>query len=402
MLGPSTTEMRVGLLTGCQDRPYAFGLAMALVSKGVCLDFIGSSELDSPELHTLPKLRFLNLLGTRRPEAIFTDKLFALMLYYARLLRYAAGVQPRILHILWNNKFDYFDRTLLMLYYKILRKKVVLTAHNINQGRRDLRDSPLNRLTLKIQYHLTDHIFVHTMKMKEELCRDFGVADNAITVLRHPINNAFPDTNLSPSDAKRRLAIDNSERTILFFGRIRPYKGLEYLLDAFRRLTSEQENYRLIIAGEPKKGEENYLKEIRQRLDQGFDHGKITQRIQFIPDEEMELYLKAADVLVLPYNDIFQSGVLFLAYSFGLPVIATDVGSFREEIIQGRTGFVCRPKDSLDMADTIKKYFTSALYKDLNRQRQEIRNYAYSQHSWAAVAELTDAVYEKLADEQRS
>ena len=394
--------MRVGLLTGCQDRPYAFGLAMALVSKGVCLDFIGSSELDSPELHTLPKLRFLNLLGTRRPEAMFTDKLFALMLYYARLLRYAAGVQPRILHILWNNKFDYFDRTLLMLYYKILRKKVVLTAHNINQGRRDLRDSPLNRLTLKIQYHLTDHIFVHTMKMKEELCRDFGVADNAITVLRHPINNAFPDTNLSPSDAKRRLAIDNSERTILFFGRIRPYKGLEYLLDAFRRLTSEQEDYRLIIAGEPKKGEENYLKEIRQRLDQGFDHGKITQRIQFIPDEEMELYLKAADVLVLPYNDIFQSGVLFLAYSFGLPVIATDVGSFREEIIQGRTGFVCRPKDSLDMADTIKKYFTSALYKDLNRQRQEIRDYAYSQHSWAAVAELTDAVYEKLADEQRS
>ena len=392
--------MRVGLLTGCQDRPYAFGLAMALVSKGVCLDFIGSSELDSPELHTLPKLRFLNLLGTRCPEAIFTDKLFALMLYYARLLRYAAGVQPRILHILWNNKFDYFDRTLLMLYYKILRKKVVLTAHNINQGRRDLRDSPLNRLTLKIQYHLTDHIFVHTMKMKEELCRDFGVADNAITVLRHPINNAFPDTNLSPSDAKRRLAIDNSERTILFFGRIRPYKGLEYLLDAFRRLTSEQENYRLIIAGEPKKGEENYLKEIRQRLDQGFDHGKITQRIQFIPDEEMELYLKAADVLVLPYNDIFQSGVLFLAYSFGLPVIATDVGSFREEIIQGRTGFVCRPKDSLDMADTIKKYFTSALYKDLNRQRQEIRDYAYSQHSWAAVAELTDAVYEKLADRQ--
>jgi len=333
---------------------------------------------------------------------MFTDKLFALMLYYARLLRYAAGVQPRILHILWNNKFDYFDRTLLMLYYKILRKKVVLTAHNINQGRRDLRDSPLNRLTLKIQYHLTDHIFVHTMKMKEELCRDFGVADNAITVLRHPINNAFPDTNLSPSDAKRRLAIDNSERTILFFGRIRPYKGLEYLLDAFRRLTSEQEDYRLIIAGEPKKGEENYLKEIRQRLDQGFDHGKITQRIQFIPDEEMELYLKAADVLVLPYNDIFQSGVLFLAYSFGLPVIATDVGSFREEIIQGRTGFVCRPKDSLDMADTIKKYFTSALYKDLNRQRQEIRDYAYSQHSWAAVAELTDAVYEKLADEQRS
>jgi glycosyltransferase involved in cell wall biosynthesis len=110
----------------------------------------------------------------------------------------------------------------------------------------------------------------------------------------------------------------------------------------------------------------------------------------------MELYLKAADVLVLPYKEIFQSGVLFLAYSFGLPVVATDIGSFREEIIEGRTGFLCRPGDPIDMAQTIETYFSSDLYRDLSRRRQDIRDYAYSHHSWDAVGDLTRSVYVEL------
>ncbi len=397
-----TGEITVGLLTGCQDRPYAFGLAMALVSRGVLLDLIGSDEEDSPELHRTPKLSFLNLRGRHRQEASYKEKLSGLLLYYTRLMYYAARTEPKIFHILWNNKFEYFDRTLMMLYYKALRKKIALTAHNVNQRRRDLNDSLLNRLTLRIQYGLADHIFVHTQKMKSELHQDFGVPDQAITVLRHPINNAFPDTSLSPSEAKNRLAIRDDERAILFFGRIRPYKGLEDLLEAFGRLVDGGENYRLIIAGEPKKGNENYLKEIEQKVDRGFKQGKITLKIQFIPDEEIELYLKAADVLVLPYKEIFQSGVLFLAYSFGLPVIATDVGSFREEIIEGRTGFVCQPGDPVNMAGTIEKYFASDLYRDLKRRRQEIRDYACSQYSWDAVSELTCKAYTELLGSQLS
>ena len=66
---------------------------------------------------------------------------------------------------------------------------------------------------------------------------------------------------------------------------------------------------------------------------------------EFIPDEETEIYFKAADVLVLPYRHIYQSGVLFLGYSFGLPVLAADVGSLKDEIVEGKTGFVFRPED---------------------------------------------------------
>ena len=393
----SPLGIEIGLLTGCQDRPYAFGLAMALISKGVHLDIVGSDEIDSPELHTTPNLRFLNFRGSQRNHANFAEKLAKLLVYYAKLIRYAARSKPKTLHILWNNKFEFFDRTILMLYYKVLGKKIALTAHNVNQARRDAKDSLLNRTTLKIQYQLCDHIFVHTQKMKDELCQDFDVAENAITVIRHPVNDAFPDTELKPAEAKRRLGLRADEKAILFFGRIRPYKGIEYLLDAFRLLsTDEQANYRLIVAGEPKKGSEDYLDEIQQSVDRNFKQGQVILRIQFIPDEEMETYLKGADVLVLPYKEIFQSGVLFLAYSFGLPVVATDVGSFREEIVEGSTGFLSKPGDPAELAKAIETYFASDLFKSLKVRRQEIKDYANANHSWHAVAALTCNAYAKM------
>jgi glycosyltransferase involved in cell wall biosynthesis len=115
--------------------------------------------------------------------------------------------------------------------------------------------------------------------------------------------------------------------------------------------------------------------------------------MEFIPDEELELYLKAADVAVLPYTRIFQSGVLFLAYSFGLPVIASDVGSLREDIVEGETGFICKPEDPVDLARTIERYFASSLYRNLDSRRGRIREYIQERHSWEVVGERTRSVY---------
>src|SRR5690242_19689631 len=84
-------EVEVGLLTGCQDRPYAFGLAMALASMGVRLDFIGSEKEDSPELHHSPRLKFHNLKRNCRRNAPAVERGFELLVYYARLMRYAAA-----------------------------------------------------------------------------------------------------------------------------------------------------------------------------------------------------------------------------------------------------------------------------------------------------------------------
>jgi glycosyltransferase involved in cell wall biosynthesis len=100
--------------------------------------------------------------------------------------------------------------------------------------------------------------------------------------------------------------------------------------------------------------------------------------------------------LVLPYIHVFQSGVLFLAYSFGLPVVATDVGSVRDEIVDERTGFLCKPRDPVDLARGLNRYFESDLFKSLESRRQDIRDYANAKHSWQIVGDVTRNVYSEL------
>jgi glycosyltransferase involved in cell wall biosynthesis len=392
----SAPQIEVSLLTGGFDKPYAFGLAMTLASRGVCLDFIGSNEVDSPELHRAPNLNFLNLRGEQRRGVGLREKVSRILLYYARLLRYALIAKPKVFHILWHNKFQLLDRTLLVFWYRVLGKRIVLTAHNVNAGKRDSNDSFLNRLTLKIQYRLADHIFVHTDAMKSELLKDFGVREGAVTVIPFGINNSVPDTDMTSAEAKQRLGIGIGEKTILFFGSIRPYKGLEYLVEAFQRIAAAHPEYRLIIAGETKNGCDDYLTRIQDTIRQDAHGGRIIQKIQYIPDEETELYFKAADVLVLPYTHVFQSGVLFLGYRFGLPVIAADVGSLREDIIEGKTGFLCKPGDSFDLAKSIETYFDSDLYGTLEDARPGIRDYASQRHSWEVVGQMTRNVYARL------
>ncbi len=395
-LDSPASEIEVALLTGGFDRPYAFGLSMALASKGVRLDVIGSKELDNPEIRDAPKLNFLNLHGDQRKAVGTTRKLLRHLIVYGRLIRYAATARPRIFHILWNYKFQLLDRTLLMLYYKLLGKQIVMTAHNVNTAQRDGNDSALNRFSLKVQYRLVDHIFVHTEKMKNELLNEFGIREERVSVIPFGINNSVPDTGLTPAQAKGRVGVSSSERTILFFGGIRSYKGLEYLVAAFQQIASRDKGYRLIIAGEPKKESVRYWREIQQTIQRERTGEQVVQEIRFIADQETEVYFKAADVLVLPYALVFQSGVLFLAYNFGLPVIATDVGSLRDDIVEGDTGYMCRPCDATDLARVIETYFESDLFKTLDHRRDRIRAFARARNSWDLVSDKTCSVYAQL------
>jgi glycosyltransferase involved in cell wall biosynthesis len=274
-----------------------------------------------------------------------------------------------------------------------------LTAHNANIGKRDSRDSLFNRLTLRTQYRLADRIFVHTDAMKAELINDFSVPGSAVTVIPYGINNAVPNTGLCAPDARVRLGIESEERVILFFGAIAPYKGLDVLVNAFQRLPHEKERYRLLIAGLPKGGCQGYLRRVQESM--GRHSGKITQRIAYIVDEEVEAYFQAADVLALPYRAVFQSGILFMSYSYGLPVVATRVGSFPNDVIPGETGFLCNSQDATDLALTLQQYFRSALYANLPMYRRRIRDRALSGHSWEPVAETTRDVYVELLSSSR-
>lgn len=389
----------VALLTGGDDRSYALGLTGALTSHGIAVDFIGSDALDAPELHQSSLIHFLNLRRDQSRDASLLRKGVRIFAYYVRLIRYAASAKPPVFHILWNNKFEFIDRVFLMLYYRALGKRVVLTAHNVNAGKRDGKDSWLNRSTLTIQYRLCWHVFVHTARMKAELENDFRLSPAKISVIPFGINNTTPRTGVTRQAARARFGLAESDRTLLFFGQIAPYKGLEYLVEAVRLLTSRGEAVRLIVAGKVKLGCEDYWSKIRASLEEEKMRASTICHVRFIPDAEVEWFMQAADAIALPYVCIFQSGVPFLAYSFGLPVIATDVGSLRDDIVEDRTGYVAAPCDPAAFAAAISRYFASDMYRQSDLTRRFIQAHANERHSWETVGKITHDVYRNLAQE---
>jgi hypothetical protein len=165
------------LLTGGDDKTYAVALSTSLAARGIFVDYIGSDRIDAPELHTTPLIHFRNLRGNQNENVGQWEKVVRILRYYFRLIRYAASPGPPIFQILWNNKFEFIDRTALMVYYRSMGKKVLLTVHNVNGAKRDGRDSWMNRKTLGFQYWMADHLFVHTNQMKHELVHDFDVPD---------------------------------------------------------------------------------------------------------------------------------------------------------------------------------------------------------------------------------
>jgi glycosyltransferase involved in cell wall biosynthesis len=232
--------------------------------------------------------------------------------------------------------------------------------------------------------------------MKQELVKGFGVEQEKISVIPFGINNTIPTSELTSKDARRLLNIQSGNRTLLFFGKIAPYKGLEYLISALAILNRSGAGCQLIIAGSIKAGYTDYWEEIQKMITSDELREQVIERIQFIPDEEVEQYFKAADALVMPYTEIFQSGVPFLAYAFGLPVIATDVGSLRDDVIDGETGILCRSRDPMALARAIETYFSSNLYRELEKRREGIRRWANERHSWALVGEITKTAYTRL------
>ena len=383
------------MLSAGRDKPYALGLATALIEKEVPFEFIGSDGVDHPLLHESPFVIFRNIRGDQSEEAPLGRKAIRVLVYYGRLIRYAFRARPTIFHILWNNKFEWFDRTLLMVFYKLCGRKIVYTAHNVNAGNRDGNDSFMNRSTLRVQYRLSDHIFVHTQQMSKALQAQFDVPAEKVTVIPFGMNSTVPETSLSCSNARVSLGLNPADRVLLFYGNIAPYKGLEYLVRSLEYLSKDGCTYRLLIAGRLKCTTE-YWQGIQESMERLNVSSMVLSRIEYIPDEETEIYFKAADVLVLPYTYIFQSGVLFLGYNFGLPVLAADVGSLKEDIEEGKTGYVFQPKDPKDIARTIGMFFESRLYYDLSARRQEIRAFAAERYSWSYVASKTLEVYRQL------
>jgi glycosyltransferase involved in cell wall biosynthesis len=214
--------------------------------------------------------------------------------------------------------------------------------------------------------------------MKNELSAMFSIPPARIVVMQHGMNEVVGYCGNSGEDVRRENHISEEQVVLLSFGKLAPYKGIDILLESFGML---DENYYLIIAGHPSS------KEYENTILQGIATNRNKERILFIngyiDDADARAYFGAADVLVMPYRHIDQSGVLFLSMSMGLPVIAFNVGML-SQYVNEQVGLVVQRTDKYGLRDAVRGFRRERF------DRNEIRNIATS-YGWdKAVKPIVD------------
>jgi D-inositol-3-phosphate glycosyltransferase len=385
--------MKITVLNAGQENDYLYGLVSGLSEIPSLEIEVVDSDNSIGLFDEFPNVRFFNLRGDNLSPQSKIVKIYRITRYYLRLLSYTARTGSKVFHIEWENSLAIIDRIFLPFYYKLFGKDLIFTAHNVYKEARDERANFFRHTTLKAMYHLMDAVIVHTQKMKEDICSLFNLTADKVIVIQHGINKRIKRNGLKQEDARRMLGIDPAAHVMLFFGQIDEYKGLDTLIDSAVLLLRQDPSAVLIVAGKPKRQSDHILKLKGQAL-KNIPQNNILLKFQFIPIGEVETYFSAADCLVLPYKRIYQSGVIFLSYSFGLPIIATDVGSFRDDILEGITGFICPPDDAVELSKTIAKYFNSDIFNRLEQSRDFIIDHAEKKYSWTDIAQRTYEVYQ--------
>lgn len=167
----------------------------------------------------------------------------------------------------------------------------------------------------------------------------------------HPIYDMFDGVDTSKSEARKRLGLDPDADIILNFGLVRPYKGVDVLLEACRYL-KDISSVKVVIAGEIYSGKEN----IQSMIDHLPD-GMVQLVDRYIPNEEVTLWFRAADIVALPYKSATQSGIVPIAYLCNRPVIVTRVGGLPDVVEDGKSGYLIDPDDPIELAEVIRRHF---------------------------------------------
>jgi glycosyltransferase involved in cell wall biosynthesis len=167
----------------------------------------------------------------------------------------------------------------------------------------------------------------------------------------HPSYDVFKLDNTDKETSRSKLGL--SGRVILFFGLVRAYKGLNYLLEAMPEVRKRIPDANLVVAGEFYDDKNKYVEQVKSL---GIEDCVIIHD-NYVPNEEVGSYFTASDVVVLPYVSATQSGIVQIAFGFNRPVITTDVGGLPEAVKDGVTGMIVPSADSNALADGIIKFF---------------------------------------------
>jgi glycosyltransferase involved in cell wall biosynthesis len=373
---------------------YAVCLCEALTQCGVDVTLITSQrseEVDGDK----GGFRVVKLLGGMKREQ-------------PRVLRgldYSASL-VRLWRFLRRERFDvaHFQDTFVPYadapFFKLMSgsgPKTVFTAHDPDQEsitQANRRILGLRRPALGQTYRACDGVVVMSTKAREDIVDLFQVPAAKVARIPHGNYESYGTDNVPPRDeARRRLQIAGDRKLVLFFGSLKPSKGIEYLIRAFARLHEAMPAAHLLIAGEPLGGDVSGCAALIVEL--GLENA-VSFRPGYVPPEQVPDYFAAADVVALPYLRIYQSGVLHLAYSFGRPVVATRVGGLAEDVDEGKSGLLVPPADEGALAAALQELLNDP--DRLTAMGDHARVLSETVYSWDGIARQTLDLYHSLLD----
>jgi len=380
-------------ITG-RSRPYDLHLAAELckVVPSVRI-WIGGNTLFDEETHRSVKSPLFNA-ASRIPHRYHharkvlkaIEYIFNLIFLYLYIWRVGAD----IVHFQWLPLLEIAPRWVLRHLQWIQRRgvQVVYTAHNVlPHDTGELHVEAYSRM-----YECIDGLICHTKQSKKRLVQDLGVQPSKIWVIPHgPLSDEV--SHVPQHRARKSLDLGPKEQICLLFGHMRPYKGVDFLLSAWRNVLKKEPLARLILAGKPK-GEYGDL--IKAKVNAMELENSVDMHLRFLSQEELNLFINASDILVYPYRHITQSGALLTGLTTGKPIVATDVGGFSEMIQHNQTGVLVEYGDEEQLAEELVQLLRDKEKRDqLGRTAIEM---VETNYSWEVIARRTVECYQSIVN----
>lgn len=311
------------------------------------------------------------------------------ILAYLRLFLYAQKNKFDVIHVQWFllYKFDVF----FLKFLKRFCQNVVYTAHNARPHGGGGKKLPV----LKKIYQLADNIVVHGTSIQEEIIELFSIERGKITIQKHGTkvtNLSKENLPLTPEEKQIINRIAGKEKIFLCLGNMMFSKGVDRLIKIW--IDGDFSDCFLIVAGRKKK-KYNELIALEKKIK---EQGNILYLDRFISPNLHDFFLKTCDLVLIVYRHATVSGVIFSAAEFKKPVLCTDVGSFKDYVIDGETGFLVENEQkSISEKMKIIKDLPPEKIKEMGNKNFELIN---QECSWDLIAKnLVKRVYQKKSGE---
>ncbi|WP_158859058.1 glycosyltransferase family 4 protein [Lunatibacter salilacus] len=339
---------------------------------------IGGENYDRSRLSI--NVSFNPLRGRHFHGESFIRKTLRSIRYYIHLILFIVRSRINTVHLAWL-RFPIIDGIFIPIILKMFKIRIVYTAHNPLPHH---KEGWYFRFIFRMIYRISDFIIVHTDHIKNLLVREIGVDSKKIYMVEHGLYDVTETPEINSISSKKYFNLESRKPVLLFFGKIVHYKGLDLLLESMV-WDDIHMKFQILIAGRVG----DAYKDQFDKLIDNYPFSNLTILDRYLTDKEVEMCFKAADLTVLPYREASQSGVMLMSFSFGIPVVVPDLGSFPEYVNGGATGLLFHSNDWESLGKVLSEY----LSQPDQFQKKDILSIASTKYSWDDACRTISDIY---------